>query len=330
MKINIYYGGRGIIDDPSLYVINKMQLVLEELNIKTERINLYENRSSIATLPATINDCDGMILATTVEWYGMGGYLMQFLDACWLYGNKEKISKTYMYPVVMSTTSGERQVMAELMSAWEILGGMPISGICGYVSDAMTFEMNQDYAALIEKGVENLYRTVSQKTKTFPSSNQAISKIAIQRASSLSLSPQETEQLSRYAADDNYVQTQKKDISELAEHFKGMLDARAVDENSIYIADFERHFDPRVAIGVICKFVIKERKQPLIVQIRNKDINCYYGDVANADIICKLNTEVMNRIISGNESFQRAFMSGDMQVQGDMKVYRQLDQIFNF
>ena len=33
MKINIYYGGRGLLDDPTLYVINKMQSVLEELNV---------------------------------------------------------------------------------------------------------------------------------------------------------------------------------------------------------------------------------------------------------------------------------------------------------
>ena len=30
MKINIYYGGRGLMDDPTLYVINKMQEVLED------------------------------------------------------------------------------------------------------------------------------------------------------------------------------------------------------------------------------------------------------------------------------------------------------------
>ena len=37
MKINIYYGGRGMIDDPTLYVINKMQTVLEELHVTVER-----------------------------------------------------------------------------------------------------------------------------------------------------------------------------------------------------------------------------------------------------------------------------------------------------
>ena len=42
MKVNIYYGGRGLVDDPSLYVVNKLQEVLEELNVKIERYNLYE------------------------------------------------------------------------------------------------------------------------------------------------------------------------------------------------------------------------------------------------------------------------------------------------
>ena len=37
LNINIYYGGRGIIDDPTIYVINKMQEVLEELRVHVER-----------------------------------------------------------------------------------------------------------------------------------------------------------------------------------------------------------------------------------------------------------------------------------------------------
>ena len=122
MKVNIYYGGRGLMDDPTLYVINKMQEVLEELNVKVERYMLYESKNSITTLPQTLKEADGIILATTVEWYGIGGYMQQFLDACWLYGDKEKISKMYMCPIVMSTTYGEREGKLNLTSAWEILG----------------------------------------------------------------------------------------------------------------------------------------------------------------------------------------------------------------
>ena len=91
MKINIYYGGRGLMDDPTLYVINKMQSVLEELHVEVERYNLYELKNTIPTLPQTLKEADGIILATTVEWHGIGGYMSQFLDACWLYGDRKRL-----------------------------------------------------------------------------------------------------------------------------------------------------------------------------------------------------------------------------------------------
>lgn len=135
MKINIYYGGRGLIDDPTLFVINKMQSVLEELHVTVERYNLHEMKNTITTLPQTLKAADGVILATTVEWYGIGGYMQSFLDACWLYADKEKLSKIYMCPIVMATTYGEREGKLNLANAWEILGGLPCSGICGYIED---------------------------------------------------------------------------------------------------------------------------------------------------------------------------------------------------
>ena len=47
MKVNIYYGGRGLLDDPTLYVIDKMQSVLEELRVKVDRYNIYEHKRNI-------------------------------------------------------------------------------------------------------------------------------------------------------------------------------------------------------------------------------------------------------------------------------------------
>ena len=69
MKINIYYGGRGLIDDPTLYVINKMEEVFRELRVTVERFQLCDLKNSITTLPQTLKDADGIILATT--WNGM-------------------------------------------------------------------------------------------------------------------------------------------------------------------------------------------------------------------------------------------------------------------
>ena len=244
MKINIYYGGRGLLDDPTLYVVNKMEDVLKELRVNVERYNIYEHKNEISTLPHTFKEADGIILATTVEWLGIGGYMQQFLDSCWLYGDKELMSELYMQPIVMSTTYGEREGVLALENAWEMLGGQPCSGLCGYVEDLVTFELNEEYTVIIEKKAETLYRTISQKIKALPSSNQAV-KQTVLRTQSMDLTPQESEQLSKYVSDDSYVKKQKEDIEELASMFKDILGKSKDEEDTMYLTELESHFVPQ-------------------------------------------------------------------------------------
>jgi multimeric flavodoxin WrbA len=78
-------------------VINRIQEVLEELNVTVTRYNLYEMKNTITTLSQSVADADGVIFATTVEWVGMGGYMQTLLDSCWLYADKSKAASTYMF-----------------------------------------------------------------------------------------------------------------------------------------------------------------------------------------------------------------------------------------
>lgn len=329
MKVNIYYGGRGLLDDPTLYVIGKMEEVLKELRVSVERYNIYEHKNSISTLPQTLKDADGIILATTVEWLGIGGYMQQFLDSCWLYGDKEKIKTTYMQPIVMSTTYGEREGELTLSNAWEILGGLPCSGMCGYVDDLVSFEMNHDYSLIIEKKAENLYRTISQKQKSLPTSNQAVTR-TILRTQQMDLTPQESEQLSQYVADDSYVKKQKEDIEELASMFKDKLSVQQNDTQTEYITELDSHFVPQGDFTANYLFMIEEKKKPLVVEVAGEELNCYYGQQENVDVYAKLTGEVMNNILAGRMTFQRAFMTGEMTAKGNFKTLRTLDQIFIF
>ncbi|MBD5555529.1 MAG: SCP2 sterol-binding domain-containing protein [Roseburia sp.] len=329
MKINIYYGGRGLLDDPTLYVLNKMEEVLRELRVTVERINIFEHKNEIATLPQTIKDTDGIILATTVEWLGIGGYMQQFLDACWLYGDKEKIQKTYMQPIVMSTTYGEREGEMTLANAWEILGGLPCPGLCGYVEDLVSFELNKDYTVIIEKKAENLYRTISQKMKSLPTSNQAV-KQSVLRTPQMELTPQESEQLSKYVSDDTYVKKQKEDIQELASMFKDMLGKVDQEEETAYIEQFRSHFTPQQEFHARYLFILEDNKKPLFVEVNEDDLIIHYGQEENIDIYAKLSTEVMDSIMDGRMTFQRAFMTGEMTAKGNFKILRMLDNLFNF
>ena len=305
MNINIYYGGRGIIDDPTIYVINKMQEVLEELRVHVERYNLYDGKTNITTLPQTLKEADGIILATTVEWYGIGGYMQQFLDACWLYGDKEAIAGIYMCPVVMSTTYGEREGKLNLATAWEILGGLPCSGICGYIENTVSLEMNEQYGHIIEKKAENMYRTINQKLASFPASNKVMrQKITIPK--SINLTPQE-----------------------LTSMFRGMLDNNGADGEEEYLSEFKKAFVPQPGFEAIYTIIIEEKKAPMWIAVNGTSVDCGYGETEKHDVEMSMNRAAMEDIINGRMTFQRAFMSGVMQrMKGDFRILRTLDQAF--
>ena len=329
MKINIYYGGRGLMDDPTLFVINKMKEVLEELRVTVESFQLYELKNNITTLPQSLKTADGVILATTVEWYGIGGYMQQFLDSCWLYGDKERISEIYMCPIVMSTTYGERGGKLDLVTAWEILGGLPCDGICGYITDTSILEENEEYIRIIEKKAENLYRTINQKMACLPASNQAVKqKVAITK--NINFTPQESEQLSQYVADDTYVQRQKADIQELASMFRDMMGSNEKEDTTEFLKEIQEHFKPQPGLSGDFKIVIEEKKTPLFIGINGGDLQCFYGEGSRADVGMQMTREVLSNIIAGKSTFQASFMAGDMKMKGDFKALRVLDQALVF
>ena len=329
MKINIYYGGRGVLDDPTLHVVSRMEQVLIELNVEVHRYNIYENKKEISTLPQTLKDVDGIILATTVEWLGIGGYMTEFLDACWLYGDKRRIAAIYMQPVVMSTTYGERQGEMTLANAWEILGGLPCSGLCGYVEDLVSFEVNSEYNLIIEKKAENLYRTISQKVKSLPTSNSAV-KQSVLRTQQMTLTPQESEQLSKYVSDDSYVKQQKEDIEELASMFKDMLGKSVSEEKAPFVKDFQNHFVAQDDFKATYSITIEGYKNPLYIEVNNEQLEVHYGQKDEIDVYAKMSVDVMQSIVDGRMTFQRAFMTGEMTAKGNFKTLRMLDQVFLF
>lgn len=328
MNINVYYGGRGVIEDPTLYVLGKIENVFNDLHINFTRYNLYDMKNTITTLPQTLKDADGIILAVSLEWLGIGGYMQQFLDACWLYGDKDKISQTYMFPVVVSTTSGEQEACLTLKNAWEILGGICGRGICTYVEDTIDFESNAEYSSYIEKAAENIYRTISHKVKGLPSSSKSLKKNFIKAA--LELTPQESEQLSKYVSDDIYVKQQKEDIEQLATFFKGKLNQQGTDVEMEFIKPFNSRFTPQENFSASYLFVITDRNRSLYINVENDSLECKYENCESPDVLAKLSHSVLDDIVHGRMTFQKAFMTGDMSAKGNFKTLRMLDMLFDF
>ncbi|MDK2807305.1 MAG: hypothetical protein PWP24_34 [Clostridiales bacterium] len=329
MKINIYYGGRGLIEDPVIYVINKITEVLQDLRVDVQRFNLYENKQGISTLTRTLKECDGVILAVNVEWMGIGGLMQTFLDDCWLYADKEKLSSLYMLPVVTSSTYGERDAEFSLIKAWELLGGIPLNGLSAYVENHIEFETNPEYSFLIEKYAENLYRSINQRKKTFPSSTHAVKQTLLVNHT-IDLTPQESEQLSVYVSDDTYVKKQKEDIEELTQLFKEMLGTSGEKEDQAFVADLKKHFHSLDDFHASYSITIEETKKTLVLEIKNEDLKCYYGVKPDADVVARTSYETFASIVNGHMTFQRAFMSGALTAKGNFKTLRSFDTLFQF
>ena len=146
----------------------------------------------------------------------------------------------------------------------------------------------------------------------------------------IELTPQESEQLSRYAADDTYVKKQKEDIMELTSLFKGMMNKKESPDQIEYVEDFKRVYKPETDFYAIYKFIISDKEKPLIVDMGPGGLECYYGYLENADLVVRLDHHIMNDIINGRITFQRAFMSGEMTTKGEFNMLRMLDVIFPF
>ena len=328
MNINIYYGGRGLIEDPTIYVCDKIAEVLTELRVQVKRYNLYEEKNSISMLPKTLKEADGIILASSLEWFGIGGYMLQFLDACWLYGDKSKIAGLFMMPVVTSTAFGEDESYLSLIRAWKILGGNTCQGISAYVEDHTEFELNGHYARRIERIAEDLYRAVNQNLTVFPSSEFTIrSNTAI--GSNLPLTPQESEQLSVYVSNDNYVKKQKEDIEELSQMFREMLGNDVTDQNDL-IKQFRNHFKPQEGFKATYSIEMSDLSRTIIIEAKENELKCYYGELKETDVASRTTSEVLNDIIAGKTTFQKAFMSGALAAKGNFKTLRMFDTIFQF
>ncbi len=188
--------------------------------------------------------------------------------------------------------------------------------------------MNSDYANIIEKKAENMYRTINQRLASLPASNQAVKKM-VSSTKNIDLTPQESEQLSQYASDDGYVQRQKADIQELTSLFKDMM---GTDEkmDELYSEKLTKAFKPMAGFKAVYKCNLEGRKKALFIRVNGASVECVEEAQEEIDVEIHLTPETMEEIMMGRMSFQRAFMSGDMKMKGDFKILRALDQIFVF
>ncbi|MFP4698291.1 MAG: SCP2 sterol-binding domain-containing protein [Eubacteriales bacterium] len=330
MKVLIVYGGKGFKKDPTLIVIERIAEVFNELNVDIEQTHLYKEKDNIK-ITDKLSDYEGIILATTVDWLGIGGLMQSFLDDCWYYADKSVIKDLYMMPLVCSTVYGERDAENHLLKAWDLLGGITCEGICGYIPNIAEVETNEDYLMTIGKKIEAFYRVIKQKRKALPKSTSKIQQNNINSESTLQDNEEDDmEQLTFFANNEQYIKRQQEDIQELSTFFKEKLSNNNIDIYEEIIQAFKEHFYGMLVFKGSYKINITDKKRELIIVIDKENLDILYDEDKNADVIIQTTYELLNKIINGHMTFQRAFMTGSLTAKGDFKQLYTLDQLFRF
>ena len=123
----------------------------------------------------------------------------------------------------------------------------------------------------------------------------------------------------------------KKDIEELSAMFKSMLgDTEETEKEGEFIREFRTNFYPLEGFSAKYVIMIPDREATLSIEVTPKSVKCWYSDDEEADVVMKAETKVLKAILSGKNTFQRAFMAGEITAKGNFKTLRTLDQVFRF
>ena len=111
---------------------------------------------------------------------------------------------------------------------------------------------------------------------------------------------------------------------------RGRQRMRWLDGITRFVKELEAHFIGTEDFVANYLIIIDGVKKPLFIGVDRDNIDIHYGKEDQIDVVAKLDVNVMQEIVDGRMSFQRAFMTGEMTAKGNFKTLRMLDQLFPF
>lgn len=342
LKAIIIYGGDGYADDPTLVTMDRVGNVLSELNTHIVRLDLYKDNYNIQDFFSELSGARAVVIATTVEWFGIGGHLQLFLDQCWKYGNKKFFNDVYLFGIVISKQGYERDTYNHLIKSWELLGGVEACSLCASIKSSIDLETNQVLLNAIDKKTEEFYRIAHQQRAILPTSiraNKVFVEVPTEQTQQVFeegvIDPRafsERKEKETFLPNyDAYIEKQQKDIEDISNIFKQKLTHNAMatvkTEPQIFKDSFLGSQEP---LSCKIQWQINDKKSKnFSMDIKTKKINTSFGNVDDHTIIINLDEVILQKIIEGKMTIQRAFMTGEIKAKGDFTVLYKLDALFN-
>jgi uracil-DNA glycosylase family 4 len=346
-KTIIVYAGNGYADDPTLVAVDRVSSVLTELNVNIIRLDIHKNEYDIEHFFNELQEARSIVIATTVEWIGIPGRLQDFLDRCYFYGNKAFFKGVMLLSIVISKQGYERDANNHIMKCWELLGGVDGEHILACIKKASTLETDSALLNTIDKKTEGFFRAINQNRKPLPTSfreNTVLIEVPSHNTVIVqeeALNSEEENQGVYYDETDEpmtsiitnydeYIEKQQKDIADISDLFKQKL------KNSDYLEEKDEveifksaYLGPKEDVRCIIQWRVEDkRSRNIVMEIKNDKINVYFGEVETFNLIMTLSNTLLQKIVRGQMTIQRAFMTGEIKAQGDFSLIYKLDSMF--
>lgn len=339
MKILIIYGGSGLADDLSLAAIKRIHTVLNELEVEVKQYNL-DYTDITEEITNELESTQGVVLATTVEWMGIGGRMQTFLDRCYA-SNNQYFHDKYLMSVVLTKSNGDRDASNYMLKCWDMLGGLEGVNVCGKIDRFVDLETNENMISIIDKKTEDFYRIIRQKrtvlltgTKSLqkPVMDEHVENDTFAKMNIIDEYVGDTDTKAKVIEEDPYIVEQKQDIEEISDFLKQQLNKNTNLSGNKYIDRFlEAFICEDESFKCTYNIIITNKKnKDIILKIKDKKLAGFIGTDIKAEVIINIEDNILDEIIKGKLTVQRGFLTGKLKAKGNFTLLYEFDNIFKF
>lgn len=318
--ITLVYGGLSIEDNPTKLACEKIEEVLTELGQKVVSFNLMQHH--VEDVIEALSNSAGVVLATTVEWFGVGHLMQQFLDTCYLLKREDMFAEIPLFSVVFSRNAKEKEASDYLNTAWQMLGGWKGVELYGTFTDRSALLADTEALIYIEKKTEQFYRYGLNQSYQLPRSFTGEERMAISKQPALPREQQETpvqEEMSNH----------KKNVVALSEKLKAKLEEKTKTSKLGLVDLLTQKYKGATDSEYIIQFqIIDNAKENVAALIKPSGIYCYLGVEEEPVLTLNVEEEFLRQILEQKISFQRAFMTGKITVKGELNLLYKMDEFF--
>lgn len=318
-KITMVYAGLSEADNPAHYACGRLQEVFKELGLTVEYKDLSKDDNEEVILAMT--GSAGVVIALTVEWYGIGYLLQKLLDDCHFYKKSGAFDEIPLFSIVFSRDGFEKEAAIYLETAWQLLGGSLGQQITAIFANSADLAGNFEAIQVIEKRAEQYFRYGLHQSYQLPQSLTADKVLGQTKPVEEMITPEQSAETARQQKEQAHIQS-------LSDKLKAKLEEKTKAEYQtlpeLLMQKYSGYTDQEYQLQIL---IIDKPAANTTVLIKKSGIFAAYGQ-EDVPVTISATEETIRQILAGKISFQRAFMTGEMTVKGELTVLYKLDDFF--